>query len=32
MDAITKHESYSSLPADETIQRAMAAMTLGGRK
>ena len=32
VDAITKHESYSSLPADETIQRAMAAMTLGGRK
>ncbi len=32
VDAIAKHTSYSSLPADETIQHAMAAMTLKGRK
>ena len=31
-DAITKHTSYSSLPAHEAIQHAMAAMTLKGRK
>ena len=31
-DAITKHTSYSSLPAHETVQHAMAAMTLKGRK
>lgn len=32
VDAIAKHESYSSLPTNETIQRVMAAMTLEGRK
>ena len=31
-DAIAKHKSYSSLPANETVQRVMATMTLEGRK
>ena len=31
-DAIVKHKSYSSLPADEAVQAVMSAMTLEGRK
>ena len=31
-DAVAKHKSYSSLPANEAVQGVMAAMTLEGRK
>ena len=31
-DAIAKHESYSTLPANEGMQRLMATMTIQGRK